>query len=136
MEAREPSLAELRAPSSSTLPCASHHTRYGGGARSQRAVRRGGVVVEARCPAEGCVASATAPIKVPAAKRAMKLAARKRALGAGQAAILRATLNAHARRAVRRALRAHRAVTAKVRVTVAAAAGNPTIAGRTMRLSG
>jgi len=37
---------------------------------------------------------------------------------------------------VRSALRAHRVVTAKVRVTVADAAGNQTIAGRTVRLSG
>jgi hypothetical protein len=60
----------------------------------------------------------------------------RRALGAGQAAILRATLYARARRGVRSALRAHRAVSAKVRVTVADAAGNQTIAGCTVRLSG
>jgi hypothetical protein len=38
--------------------------------------------------------------------------------------------------AVRRALRARRALTAKVRVTVTDAAGNQTIAGRSVRLTG
>jgi hypothetical protein len=37
---------------------------------------------------------------------------------------------------VRRALRAHRGLTAKVRVAVADAAGNQTIAGRSVRLTG
>jgi hypothetical protein len=105
-----------------------------GGALTQRALRRGAVVVEASCPVEACVASATATIRVFG--RTLKLAARERALGAGQAATLRLALNARARAAVRRALRAHRAVRAKVRVTVADAAGNQTIAGRTVRFTG
>jgi hypothetical protein len=107
-----------------------------GGARTQPALRRGAVLVEARCPAEACVASATATIKVPGAKRALKLVARKRAIGAGQAQTLRLVLDARARAAVRRALRARRALTAKVRIVVADAAGNQTIAGRNVRLTG
>jgi hypothetical protein len=102
------------------------------GARTQRALRRGAILVDARCPAEACVASATATIKVPGAKRALRLAARKRTLGAGAAGTLRLALDKRARAA----LRAHRALTAKVRIAVADAAGNRTIAGRTVRLTG
>jgi hypothetical protein len=102
--------------------------------RSQRALRRGAVVVEARCPAEACVASATATIR--AFGKTLKLTARKRALVAGEVKALRLVLDARARAAVRRALRAHRALSAKVRVIVADAAGNQTIAGRTVRLTG
>jgi hypothetical protein len=106
------------------------------GARSQRALRRGAVVLQARCPAEACTASATATIRVPGAKRALRLAARRRAIGAGQATTLRLVLDARARAALRGALRAHRLLTAKVRVAVADAAGNQTIAGRNVRLTG
>jgi hypothetical protein len=106
------------------------------GARTQRALRRGAVVVSAACPTEACTASATATIAVPWAKRALRLVARKRAIGAGQAAKLRLALDARARAAVRRALRAHRVLVAKVRVAVVDAAGNRTIAGRNVRLTG
>jgi hypothetical protein len=102
------------------------------GARTQRPLRRGAVVVLARCPAEACIASATATIRVPGAGRALRLVSRKRAIAAGQAKTLRLALGA----AVRRALRAHRVLTAKVRIAVADAAGNQTIAGRNVRLTG
>jgi hypothetical protein len=102
------------------------------GARTQRPLKRGAVVVLARCPAEACTASATATIRVPGVGRALRLVARKRAIAAGHATTLRLGLSA----AVRRALRAHRALTARVRVAVADAAGNRTIAGRTVRLTG
>jgi hypothetical protein len=106
------------------------------GPASQRVLRRGAIVVEARCPAEACVAAASATIKLPGSKRALRLAARKRTLGAGEAKTLRLVLDARARTAVRRALRSHPAVTAKVRVAVADAAGNQAIAGRTVRMVG
>ena len=106
------------------------------GARIQRALRRGAVLVGARCPAEACDASATATIKVPGAARALKLVARRRAIDAGKATTLRLVLNKRARAAVRRALRAHRLLTAKVRIEVADAAGNQTIAGRVVQLTG
>jgi hypothetical protein len=106
------------------------------GARSQRALHLGAVLVQARCPAEACAASATATIAVPGAKRALRLTSRKRAIAAGGTQTLRLVLNAKARAAVRRALRAHRVLTAKVRIAVADAAGNLTIAGRTVRLTG
>jgi hypothetical protein len=106
------------------------------GARAQRVLRRGALLVDARCPAEACAASAIATIAVPGAKRALRLAARERALRAGSAATLRLVLDARARAALRHALRARRALTAKVRVTVTDAAGNQTIAGRSVRLTG
>ncbi len=106
------------------------------GARAQRVLRRGAVVLQARCPAEACSASATATIRVPGAKKALRLAARKRAIGAGQAATLRLVLDARARAAVRHALHARRVLTAKVRIAVADAAGNQAIAGRNVRLTG
>jgi hypothetical protein len=106
------------------------------GARTQRALRRRALLVDARCPAEACVASAIATIAIPGAKRALRLAARERALGAGKPATLRLVLDARVRAAVRRALRARRSLTAKVRVIVTDAAGNQTIAGRSVRLTG
>jgi hypothetical protein len=106
------------------------------GARSQRVLHRGAVVVKARCPAEACTASATATIAVPGAKRALRLTSRKRAIAAGGTKSLRLVLDQRARAAVRRALRAHRVLTAKVRIAVTDAAGNRTIAGRTVRLTG
>jgi hypothetical protein len=106
------------------------------GSRSQRALHRGAVVVQARCPAEACTASAAATIAVPGAKRALRLRSRTRAIAAGGTTSLRLVLNKQARAAVRRALRAHRVLTAKVRVAVSDAAGNQTIAGRTVRLTG
>jgi hypothetical protein len=102
------------------------------GARTQRALRRGAVLVDVRCPAEACVASATATINVPGAKRALRLAARKRTLGVGSAGTLRLALDKRARAA----LRAHRGLTAKVRIAVTDAAGNQTIAGRVVHLTG
>jgi len=106
------------------------------GARSQHALRRGAVVVQARCPAEACTASATATIAVPGAKRSLRLTSRKRAIAAGGAQSLRLVLDKRARAALRRALRAHRVLSAKVRIAVTDAAGNQTIAGRTVRLTG
>jgi hypothetical protein len=106
------------------------------GARAQRVLQRGALLVAATCPAEACVASAAATIKIPGARRALRIAAGKRTLGAGASATLRLVLDARARAAVRRALRAHRGLTAKVRVAVADAAGNQTIAGRSVRLTG
>jgi len=106
------------------------------GGRSQRALHRGAVVVQARCPAEACTASATATIAVPGAKRALRLTSRKRSIAAGGAQPLRLVLDKRARAAVRHALQAHRVLTAKVRIAVADAAGNRTIAGRTVRLTG
>jgi hypothetical protein len=106
------------------------------GARIQRALRRGAVLVGAGCPAEACDASATAAIKVPGAARALKLVARRRAIDAGKTTTLRLVLNKRARAVVRRALRTHRLLTAKVRIAVADAAGNQTIAGRVVQLTG
>jgi hypothetical protein len=57
-------------------------------------------------------------------------------LAGAVATTLRLALDARARAAVRRALHAHRVLTAKVRIAVADAAGNQAIAGRLVRLTG
>jgi hypothetical protein len=106
------------------------------GATRQRALHRGAVVVLARCPMEGCTASATATLRVPGTVRAFRLAARKRALPAGQLTPLRLLLDARLRAAVRRAVHARRTLMAKVVVTVADGAGNATTAARTVRITG
>jgi hypothetical protein len=107
-----------------------------GGASRQRALRRGALVVQVVCPAESCVASATASVRVPGDARAFRLAARGRAIPAGASATLTLTMNARLKAAARHALHDHRSPSAKVVVTVADAAGNRTAALRSVRVTG
>jgi hypothetical protein len=103
-------------------------------AATQRALRRGAVLVAATCPGEPCAASATATVRVLGQPR--RLSARTRALAAGETTTLRLVLDARTRTLVRRALRARRAVTARVRVTVADGAANRAIGDRLVRITG
>jgi hypothetical protein len=104
------------------------------GAATQPALRRGAVLVAATCPGEPCTASATATVR--ALGRVRRLAARTRALAAGETKTLRLVLDARARALVRRALKARRAVTARVRVTVADGAAIRAIGDRVVRITG
>jgi hypothetical protein len=104
------------------------------GAANQRALRRGAVVVAATCLGEPCAASATATVRVLGHLR--RLVARRRALAAGETTTLRLVLDARTRTLVRRALKARRRVTARVRVTVADAAANRAIGDRVVHITG
>lgn len=104
------------------------------GHSSQRAVRRGAIIVTVSCPSEGCVASATATLSLPGAKRALHLTAKPRSLLAGHPGDLRLALSARLRAALRRALRAHRSIRAKIVVTVADGAGNRAVQRRVVRV--
>jgi hypothetical protein len=105
-------------------------------AHSQPALRRRAIVVVVGCPAESCVASAAATLRVPGERRAFKLVSPSRGLSQGQTATLRLALRAPLRAAVRRAVRAHRSLVARVVVTVADAAGNRTVGRRSVRITG
>ena len=96
----------------------------------QRVLRQKGVIVQATCPQEACVASAAGTINVPAGKRKSsaakrhKLRSAKRSLAKGKKTRLKLRLRKATVRAVKRALRAHKKVRARVKVTVTDAAGN------------
>jgi hypothetical protein len=104
------------------------------GAATQRALRRGAVVVAATCPGEPCSASATATVRVLG--HLGRLVARRRALPAGETTTLRMVLDARTRTLVRRALKSRRTVTAWIRVTVADAAANQAIGDRVVHVTG
>jgi hypothetical protein len=107
-----------------------------GGSSSQRALHRGAILLTVACPAESCVTSAAATVAVPGVRRAFRVTSRPRSLGAGQTGVVRVTLGARLRAAALRALRAHRAVRARVAVTTTDAAGNRTVKKRTVRVTG
>jgi hypothetical protein len=104
-------------------------------ASSQRALRRGAILVSLRCPAEACSASARATVALPG-RRALRLTAPRRTAPAGQALALRLVLTRSARAAIRRALRSGRTPRAAVRIVARDAAGNETVLRRTIRLMG
>jgi hypothetical protein len=106
------------------------------GARRQRALHTGAIVVTARCPAEPCTTSATAQIALPRARRALKLTLGARARAAGAERRLRFVLGAGDRARLRAALRSRRSLTAIVRVTAIDAAGNSSTRTRTVRVTG
>ena len=104
-------------------------------ASSQRALRRGAILVSLRCPAEACSASARATVALPGS-RTLRLTAPRRAGTAGRSIALRLALTRSPRSAVRRALRSGRKPRAVVRILVRDAAGNETALRRTIKLVG
>ncbi len=106
-----------------------------GGPREQHPLRRGALVVDVTCPAEACTASATSTLRLPGRAHALRLRAKPVVLGRGQTLTLRLALSRTARAAVRRALRAHRSLKAKLVIAVADTIGNTTTATRTVRLT-
>ena len=88
----------------------------------QRVLRQKGVIVQATCPQEACVASAAGTISAPAGKRKSSAAKRyklrsiKRSLAKGKKTRLKLRLRKATARAVKRALRAHKKVRARVKV--------------------
>jgi hypothetical protein len=105
-----------------------------GGARDQHALRRGALLVQVTCPAEACTAAATGTVHLPGRVRALRLRAPRLPVGQGQTLTLRLALSRAARSAVRRALRSHRALQARLLVTVTDTAGNAATVARTVRL--
>jgi hypothetical protein len=105
-----------------------------GGPREQHPLRRGALLVDVTCPAEACTASASATLRLPGRAHALRVRAKPVALGQGQKLTLRLVLGRAARSAIRRALRAHRAVKAKLVVSVADTIGNEATTARTVRL--
>jgi hypothetical protein len=106
------------------------------GARRQRALRAGAIVLTVRCPAEPCTTAATATIVLPHARHALKIVLRRRALAAGADLRLRLVPGIAARERIRAALRARPSVTASVRVTAIDAAGNGSAQTRTVHVTG
>jgi hypothetical protein len=98
------------------------------GASTQRALSAGRVVVSVRCPREACAASASATIA--GARRSSEPAV----LRANVAKTLTLRLSATARRALRRALRAHSSIRTRVTVLATDVAGNTARARRTIAL--
>jgi len=105
------------------------------GARRQRALHAGAIVLTVRCPAEPCTIAATATIVLPRARRALKIVLRPRALAAGTDLRLRLAPGAVARERIRAALRSRPSVTAGVRVTAIDAAGNGSARTRTVHVT-
>ena len=99
---------------------------------SQRVRRVRGVVVRLACPAEDCLAAATALVSVPGAARAYSARSRFVGLERGETVRLRIAFRPALMARVRRALRRGARVRAKVTVGVLDAAGNGT--SRTIRL--
>jgi hypothetical protein len=88
----------------------------------------GTVAVTIACPDEACRATSTATVRVPRVGRTKtktyRLAGRTTLLARGGHVTVRLTLSQTARRAIARALRAHRPVAVALTVLAADAAGN------------
>jgi hypothetical protein len=107
-----------------------------GARRRQRAVHRGGLVLDVGCPAATCAALATATLRLPRRRRALRIASRPSLIAARARATLRLALDAKTRAGVRKALRSRSSVAAAVGVLAVDTAGNRTVRTRTLRITG
>ena len=105
------------------------------GSRAQRPLQRSAIVLGVGCPAEACTTSATASVRLPGARRALRIALKARAMAAGETRPLRFALTRSARTRLRVALRTRTSVTATVRIVVSDLAGNRVVRTRTVRLT-
>ena len=94
-----------------------------------------GIVLAVRCD-EACVARARARVSVPGAARVYRVTSAPRAVGAGATARVRLRFRPGLRRALRRARADATRVSARVRLTVADAAGNARVRRIRRLLSG
>lgn len=117
------------APADTTAPAARVTA-----ARRQRALLRGLVTVDLRCPLEHCAASATVAVALPDGARPLRLSTRRVQLAAAQRTTLRIALGRRGWSTVRRALAERPSLRATVRVTVSDDAGNRTTQTRTVAL--
>jgi hypothetical protein len=106
------------------------------GRRQQRAAARGAVIIAVTCPAERCAAAATATLRLPGARRALRLTARPRLLASARPATLPLALTRSDRARVRRGLRSRPSLLATIRAAAVDAAGNLTVRNRTVRITG
>jgi hypothetical protein len=105
------------------------------GPREQHPLRRGALSVAVTCPAEACTATATATLRLPGRAHALRVAAKPVVLAQGEKRTLRLVFSRSTRSALRRAMRGHRVVKAKVVVAVADTLGNTTELARSVRLT-
>ena len=98
--------------------------------------RTGRVVVEVTCLNEACTATAGGRLVVPGAARAYKLRPASAQIAKGAKANLQLRFSKAASRKVRRALRKHRRVRARVVLTAKDFAGNTATSSRRLRLKG
>lgn len=82
------------------------------------------ITVTVSCGREACKATASGTVSVPGASKTFKLRPTTKPVDAGRKAKLKLRVPKKALRAVRRALRRKRKVTAKIKVRVSDAAGN------------
>jgi hypothetical protein len=130
----DPGPAAPVAPAPVAVPDTTAPVARLGGTRNQHPLRRGAILVEVTCPGEACRAAATGTLRLPGRARVLHLRAQPAALAQGQTRALRLALSKVARSAVRRALRTHRALQARLLVTVTDTAGNAATTTRTVRL--
>jgi hypothetical protein len=105
-----------------------------GGDRRQRALHRGAIVLEVTCPAELCTAAAVATLRLPGARRAVRVASKPRVFAAGQRRTLRLALDRELHARVRKALRSRPSLAATVGVVAVDSAANRTFRTRTVRI--
>jgi hypothetical protein len=107
--------------------------------RSQRVGKQKGVLLTARCPLESCKLVARGKVTVPGAGKAraskrFKLRSVRRSLAAGVKKTIKVRVARKLLGRVRRSLRRHRKLKARITVTVKDAAGNIAVKRRTVRL--
>jgi hypothetical protein len=106
------------------------------GQRRQRAAARGAIVVAVSCPAERCAAAAITKLRLPRARRPLRLSSRPSLVEPAHGAQLRLVLSRNDRARVRRALRSRPSLVATIRVVAIDAAVNRTVGTRTVRIIG
>jgi hypothetical protein len=104
--------------------------------RRQRALHRGAIVLDVGCPTEHCAALATATLRLPGRRRALRVQSEPSLIAAGRRSTLRLVLPAPTRAGVRKARRSRSSVAAAVGVLVVDTAGNRTVRRRTVRITG
>jgi hypothetical protein len=100
---------------------------------TQRVFGGKAIVVHASC-ASACTLKASATVSLPGASRSLKLRGVTRSTAGGKQVTLRIKLSGKTLRAVRRALRRGKRVTAKVTVVATDPSGGSSTTKRTIRL--
>jgi hypothetical protein len=100
---------------------------------SQRPLKRGTILLRARCPGEGCVVAAKGSLV--AGKRSYRVASKPRKLAPNRSGVVTVKLSKAQRRSLRSAFEHGRAARAKLTVRAADVAGNVTARRVSIRLS-
>jgi hypothetical protein len=102
--------------------------------REQDALDRGGIVVEASCPAEACSVQARGTLSLARAAKVYRIKSAVRQLPRGGKTKLKLRFTAKVRRALIRTLEQRKRVRARVSVTASDSAGSTTVARRSVTL--